>query len=159
MTPLGARLAARFPARFPKWHREVYRLTRGLVGHRWTGYPCLLVTTIGRKSGQARNTVLTYVTVDGYPTVAGSNGGSDRPPAWLLNLRASPEAEVRLGRKRFRAVATELPPSGETFERAWASINQLREGKYDTYQASTDRPIPIIQFLPRDGATDPHRMS
>jgi F420H(2)-dependent quinone reductase len=152
VTPVGAALAARFPSRFPAWHRKVYRLTRGIIGHRWTGYPCLLLTTTGRKSGQPRDTVLTYVTVDGVPTVAGSNGGSDTPPAWLLNLRSDPDAEVLVGRRRFRVAAAEVDPGSAAFAEGWRSLNQLRGGRYEGYQAATDRPIPLVQLLKRSAA-------
>lgn len=147
MTPVGAALAARFPERFPAWHRAVYRRSGGRVGHRWTGFPCLLLTTTGRKSGEPRDTVLTYVMVDGVPTVAGSNGGSDKPPAWLLNIRSNPRAEVRLGRRRLSTLAVQIEPGSPAFAKAWQSLNDLRGGRYEGYQAATDRPIPLVQLV------------
>lgn len=149
MRPLGATLSARFPTRFPAWHRSVYEWTRGWVGHRWTGFPCLLLTTTGRRSGERRRTVLTYVELDGDPVVAGSNGGSDRPPAWLLNVEADPRAEVRLGRVKYSTKAERLDPSEHDFTTAWNALNDLRDGRYVGYQSATTRTIPLIR-LPRD---------
>jgi deazaflavin-dependent oxidoreductase (nitroreductase family) len=146
--PLGALLAAKYPKKFPAWHREVYAKTRGLVGHRWTGFPCLLLTTVGRKSGVARSTVLTYVELDGDPVIAASNGGSSKPPAWYLNIQASPSVEVRLGRRAGRAVCEEIPPGSDDFEHAWQRLDQLRGGRYSAYQSSTDRGSALVRLRP-----------
>lgn len=149
---LGAKLSARFPARFPGWHRNVYRATRGRVGHGWTGFPCLLLTTVGRRSGARRHTVLTYIEFDGVPVVAGSNGGNDRAPAWLLNLREHPTVTVRVGIREWTSTAELIDPQDPDFARAWAALNELRGGRYDGYQRSTSRAIPLVR-LPRADAT------
>lgn len=49
--------------------------------------------------------------------IVASNGGSDRPPLWYLNLRADPEVELRVGTERFPAVAATLP--AEEKARVW----------------------------------------
>ena len=59
-----------------------------------SGYnnPCIL-TTVGRKSGLPRSTVLpVFPTGDGKLLVVGSRGGTSRDPHWAHNLRARPEA-------------------------------------------------------------------
>ncbi|MEN9506279.1 MAG: hypothetical protein RI958_2205 [Actinomycetota bacterium] len=154
MKPVGALLAARFPARFPTWHRFVYRWTRGIVGHRWTGFDCLLVTTTGRKTGRRRDSVLTYVSTSDGVCVAGSNGGSDRPPAWLVNLRANPDVQVRVGRRSWATQGEILDPAEPIAVEAWAALNTRRGGRYDTYQSLTDRVIPVVRFrVPTQGQT------
>jgi F420H(2)-dependent quinone reductase len=149
MKPIGAVLSATFPARFPKWHRAVYEHSHGLVGHRWTGFPCLLLVTTGRKSGVARSNVLTYVDLDGDCVIAASNGGSAKPPAWLLNLQTNPQATVRVGRQVGRARGELIPFDSEDYARAWRSLNELRGGRYDEYQRSTGRPIALVRLTPR----------
>jgi deazaflavin-dependent oxidoreductase (nitroreductase family) len=146
---VGAALAARFPAKFPALHRWVYRVTRGRVGHRWTGYPCLLLTTVGRKSGQTRDAVLTYAEVDAALFVAGSNGGNDRPPAWLLNLEVQPKVTVRAGSERWSTTAEVVSAGDDDFDRAWSALNQMRDGRYDDYQRLTSRPIPLVRLRRR----------
>lgn len=148
MKPLGAILAARYPQKFPSWHRDVYAKSRGWVGHRWTGFPCLLLTTVGRKSGEARSTVLTYVELDGDPVIAASNGGSARPPAWFLNISAEPKVVVRRGRRSGEAVSELLDPESVEFKRAWVALDELRGGRYSGYQDSTDRSIALVRLRP-----------
>ncbi|MCR9185266.1 MAG: nitroreductase family deazaflavin-dependent oxidoreductase [Halieaceae bacterium] len=68
-----------------------------------SGYnnPCIL-TTVGRKSGLTRSTVLpVFPTGDGKLLVVGSRGGTSRDPHWAHNLRARPEAGIRYKRKNY----------------------------------------------------------
>ena len=55
---------------------------------------------------------LTYCRDRGDFIVVASNGGSDRPPAWLLNLQADPQVTVRVGRQVFRGHRTGGRPRG-----------------------------------------------
>ena len=48
----------------------------------------LILTTTGRKSGQPRTTVLSYVRDDHRLLVLGSNFGQQRHPSWSTNLIA-----------------------------------------------------------------------
>jgi len=62
----------------------------------------LVLTTTGRVTGLPRRTPLQYEEVDGRLVVAAGWGiRSD----WYRNLQAHPEVEVRIGRRRFRAIA------------------------------------------------------
>jgi F420H(2)-dependent quinone reductase len=68
------------------------RRSRLLAG----GQPVLALSTTGRRSGATRSTTLAYLRHgEGY-AVAGMNLGSDRDPAWVLNLRAEPRAVVHV---------------------------------------------------------------
>ena len=71
---------------FGKLHRWVYA-RNGAIGRRFAWIPCLVLTTTGRKSGQPRDSVLVYADDGATRVVVASNGGSDRPPAWLLNVQ------------------------------------------------------------------------
>jgi hypothetical protein len=48
------------PAEWVAKHIHDYVETDGEVGHIWRGYTTLLLTTVGRKSGQRRRTALIY---------------------------------------------------------------------------------------------------
>ena len=76
------------------------------IGKHSNRVPALLLTTTGRKTGQPRTNGLTYCRDRGDIIVVASNGGSDRPPAWLLNLQADPGVTVRVGRQVMAATAT-----------------------------------------------------
>ncbi|MGH9092856.1 MAG: nitroreductase/quinone reductase family protein [Acidimicrobiales bacterium] len=126
-------------------HVRLYRLTGGLVGH-WSPLgPMLLLTTTGRRSGEPRTTALLYMADGDDFLVVGSNGGRDRPPAWLLNLEASPLATVQTGRRR-HAVAAEVL-RGADRAAIWPRLVDHYSG-WDHYRHLTDRDIPAVRLRP-----------
>ena len=78
-------------------HRALYRLTGGRIGAHAGRANMLLLATLGRRSGQRRVTPLLYVEDGERFVVVASNAGDDRNPAWLLNLRKHPAAEIQVG--------------------------------------------------------------
>jgi deazaflavin-dependent oxidoreductase (nitroreductase family) len=122
-------------------HLFWYTLTGGIVGSRVSGAPVLLLTTTGRKSGRPRTTPLTYFQDGDNKVLVGSNGGNDQHPAWYLNLRANPDAEVQIGRERKR-VRAELA-SDEERARLWPLVVEMYHG-YGEYQKETTRTIPVV---------------
>ena len=82
---------------FWRFHRWLMRLTKGRLGSRLRGNAVLLLTTIGRKSGQPRETALyTFPDQEDYIVVA-SNLGEEVHPGWYLNLRENPEVSILFG--------------------------------------------------------------
>lgn len=124
-----------------KVHRALYTKTRGRIGHHFLGMTTLLLTTTGRKSGQPRSTALMYLEDGPALAVVGSNLGSDKPPAWWLNLQANPEAEVLLGPERRRVRGREA--SSQERARLWPRFVEMY-ADYQAYERSTSRPIPIV---------------
>ena len=122
-------------------HVRQYRETDGDYGHDWRGTQTLLLTTVGRRSGEPRTTPLIYGrSGDDYVIVA-SKGGADEPPAWYENIRERPEVEVQVLDDRFRArartaTADEKPELWKTMTAEWP--------KYDNYQRKTEREIPVV---------------
>lgn len=125
-------------------HRRLYRLTGGLIGHRSPTGPMLLLTTTGRRSGEQRTTPLLYMPDGDNFVVVASNGGRDRPPAWLLNLEATPKAEVQVRRRKVPVKATVLRA-----EAAAALRPQLKEhyAGWDYYRQLTEREIPVVRLV------------
>lgn len=130
-------------------HRCWYRATGGLVGGRGGGARFLLLTTEGRKSGKRRTMPLLYVEDGGAFVVIASNGGDDRHAGWRLNLLADPHAEVQIGRRRLRVVASEA--AGEEKARLWGVITKSFP-VYNRYRDATSREIPVIVLRPERGA-------
>lgn len=128
-----------------KIHRALYTSTRGRIGHHFLGMRTLLLTTRGRKSGEPRPTALMYQEYGPSLAVVASNLGSDRPPAWWLNLQARPEAEVRLGTERRLVRAREADPAERA--RLWARFVEMYDD-YEVYESATSRPIPIVLLEP-----------
>lgn len=126
---------------FGQEHVERYRATDGAEGHEWQGTQTLLLTTTGRKSGEARTTPLIYAPEGDSFAIVASKGGSDEPPAWYLNLSEDPEVEVQVKADRFKARARtanaeEKPDLWKKMVAEWPS--------YDEYQERTDREIPVV---------------
>ncbi|AGK81002.1 nitroreductase family deazaflavin-dependent oxidoreductase [Streptomyces microflavus] len=125
---------------------ELYESSGGTKGTTQLGVPCLLMDYVGRRSGAVRRTVLMYGRDGEDYLIVASNGGSDRPPLWYLNLRDNPEVELRVGTERFPAVAATLP--AEEKARVWPRLVELFP-RYAQYQAGTGRDIPVIRLTRR----------
>jgi deazaflavin-dependent oxidoreductase (nitroreductase family) len=69
-----------------------YRRSRGPEQPRTFGFPALLLTTVGARTGLRRTVIL-----GGFPDgedawlVVASNGGAATHPAWFLNMARHPE--------------------------------------------------------------------
>ena len=132
-----------------RFHEALYKRTDGLVGHRMIGVPTLLLRTTGRRSGATRTNSLVYARDGADYLVVASNGGADRPPAWLYNVRADPTVEIQVGRRRWPASARVLEPADAGYEHAWKAVNANNHDRFTAYQQKTDRPIPVIAITPR----------
>jgi deazaflavin-dependent oxidoreductase (nitroreductase family) len=107
--------------------------------------PTLLLTTIGRKSGEHRHVPLLYVNHDDGYLIMGSKGGNPDHPVWFLNLQANPECEIRVSTLHTKACARVL--EGDERALAWAKVT-ARHPTYAKYQARTDRDIPVVMIEP-----------
>ena len=106
----------------------------------------LLLDHVGAKSGKLRTTPLVYMPDGENLLIVASKGGHPRHPAWLHNLRAHPETEVQIGRRRVRVTAREA--NTEERRRLWP-----RAGDYNPhwarYRTRTSREIPLVLLEPR----------
>jgi deazaflavin-dependent oxidoreductase (nitroreductase family) len=129
-------------------HGLLYERTDGLIGHRLLGVPALMLRTTGRRTGLVRTNSLVYARDGERYLVVPSNGGANRSPAWLHNLRAAPEAEIQVGRERKPVRADIVQPGAPDFDRLWKLVNDNNRGRYDSYQSKTNRPIPVVALTP-----------
>jgi len=109
------------------------------------GFPVVLLTTRGAKSGNERT-----VPIGGFPggtdrwLVVASLNGAARHPAWYLNMAMHPDdLWLEVDKERFR-VRPELLEGPER-EEALARIASA-SARYGTYQQKTDREIPIVRL-------------
>jgi deazaflavin-dependent oxidoreductase (nitroreductase family) len=129
-------------------HAAIYRLTRGLIGHRIPGLaPMLLLDHTGAKSGVKRTTPLLYIDDAPNVVVVASKGGYAKHPAWYHNLRANPDTTVQIGSERRRVRARVAAPHER--DRLWPMAVAAYSG-YRDYQNRTDREIPLLILEPRD---------
>jgi deazaflavin-dependent oxidoreductase (nitroreductase family) len=133
---------------FLSLHQSVYEATGGVIGHRALGVPCLLLYTTGRKSGTRRTNALVYAKDGSDYVVVPSNGGSDRAPGWLHNVRANPDVEIRVGRPLSPAKARIVESADPDHTRLWRLVNDHNHRRYDGYQSKTERPIPLVVLSP-----------
>jgi deazaflavin-dependent oxidoreductase (nitroreductase family) len=105
----------------------------------------LVLHTVGRRSGQPRQTPLSYTKDGDSYVVIASDGGSPRHPDWYLNLADLDTAEVEVGGRR-RPVRAETV-DGDDRDRLWRQAVQSFPG-YAAYQARTGRQIPVVRLSP-----------
>jgi deazaflavin-dependent oxidoreductase (nitroreductase family) len=129
-------------------HEQIYKRTDGRLGHKMIGVPCLLLRTTGRRSGATRTNGLVYARDGDAYLVVPSNGGADRPSAWLHNIKANPDVEVQVGRERRKGIAAVVEPSEPGFDRLWKIVNENNRDRYTAYQKQTTRPIPVVVITP-----------
>ncbi len=128
-------------------HVRRYQETDGEVGYLWNGATALLITTTGRKSGEARTIPIIYKQVGDAQVIIASKGGSPTHPAWYLNILENQHVKLQIKGEKFDAIAR-IAESPER-EMLWAeAIKQWPA--YDVYQSRTDRKIPVV-ILERPG--------
>jgi proline iminopeptidase len=127
---------------FGEEHVARYRATDGDEGHIWReGSTILLLTTTGRKTGNASTTPLIYDLDGDNPIVVASKGGAPEHPGWYRNLLKNPEAVVQIKGDVFRVRARAA--EGDERERLWEQMNRMWL-HYAEYQTKTDRQIPVV---------------
>ena len=126
-------------------HVRVYRETNGETGYLWNGAPILLMTMIGRKSGQKRTIPIIHAKVGDKYVIIASKGGSPTHPKWYLNVSDNPNVEVQVKGNIFPAVArTAQSPEREQL---WAEATKVWPN-FDVYQTRTTRQIPVVVLEP-----------
>ncbi len=124
----------------------VYRLSGGkLMGRLPSGAPVCLLTTTGRKSGQARVVPLLYLADGDDFILVASQGGAPQHPGWFLNLEVDPKAELQIGTRRVPVTARRLAPDER--DRLWPRLVAMY-GPYEDYQRRTTRRIPVVKLTP-----------
>src|SRR5260370_14444690 len=124
-----------------------YRRTARPTQPQMMGFPAILLTTVGARSGVERTHVL-----GGFPDgedawlVVASKGGAPTHPAWFINLAKNQDKIwIRAGNRKLRVVADSL--KGTEREAALARVAAVAP-RYGEYQKKTDREIPVIRLTP-----------
>jgi deazaflavin-dependent oxidoreductase (nitroreductase family) len=136
-------MATETPA-LPAWiaeHLRKYQATNGADGHIWNGVPTLLLTTTGRKSGEARTLPLIYGKDGNRFVIVASRGGAPDHPGWYKNLAAQPAVKLQVAADKFAARASTAKGAERT--RLWSLMTKIWPA-YDDYQSKTTREIPVV---------------
>jgi F420H(2)-dependent quinone reductase len=123
-----------------------FRLSKGRLGGRFRGgAPVLLLTTIGRKSGERRTAPVLYLADGERFVVVASKGGFSKHPLWYKNLESNPNVEVELGSERQKMTAKRASDAEKRV--LWPKLVTMYRD-FDDYQARTEREIPVVILSP-----------
>jgi proline iminopeptidase len=142
----------------PNWaqqHLDLYLKTDGAEGHLVdftpaggpVETPCLILKTVGRRSGKPSLLPLIYGEDGGAFVIVASKGGAPKHPAWFLNLEANPAVEFQVVDKKYKGVARIA--KGAERARLFAMMDAIYP-PYTSYQAKTDREIPVVVLEPKE---------
>ena len=133
----------------PFLNRQIarYRKVEGREPAKFMGFPILLLTTVGAKTGAEHTHVL-----GGFPDgedawlVIASKGGSATHPHWFHNLAKNPDKVwIQVGNRKIRANVESL--QGTDREAAYARVVAVAKN-YGDYLKKTDREIPVLRLTP-----------
>ena len=123
---------------------EEFRAHDGTVGGWFADKTMLILHTTGARSGLERLTPLVYREEGDRVFIFASKGGSPAHPDWYHNLKANPTVSVEIGAGSASATAVEIvgDERDAVYSRQAAAIEN-----FATYQAGTDRTIPVIELI------------
>jgi deazaflavin-dependent oxidoreductase (nitroreductase family) len=110
-----------------------------------SGLPTLLLTTVGRKSGEKRTVALVFLRSGDDLVIVASLAGYDQHPAWYLNISADRNCWVQLDRRKMTAVAREATEAER--KQLWPKLTALLP-LWDLFQKQTHRAFPIVVLRP-----------
>lgn len=142
---LGPLLLRRFPA-------QVDAVALRMI-KRSSAVPLLLLTTIGRRTGEPRTTPLLFLRDEGRAVVLGSNYGRPRQPNWSRNLVANPKASIQVNGST--VAVTARPTRGDEWERLWNRMLELWPG-WKNYERRTSRQFQIFVLEPSLPGVEDH---
>jgi len=123
-------------------HEATYRMSGGRALTRILGMSVVQLTTVGRRSGRLRSTILTApIAEEERIVLVASNGGDDRNPQWYLNMMAQPTVGVVCegverefeGRVAYGSERSDL----------WRTIRTVTP-IYQLHQRRTSRELPVV---------------
>lgn len=126
--------------------RVIRKLRKGRS--RYMGMDLLVLETVGKRTGERRETPLAWFGDGDGAWISVASGGGERNPGWYTNLIANPDrAAVELpGRQPFPIAPETL--TGAERDAAWKLIAEAQP-RIAKYQGKSDRIYPIVRLTPR----------
>jgi deazaflavin-dependent oxidoreductase (nitroreductase family) len=122
-----------------------YKNAKGPEQMTFMGFPAVVLTTVGAKTGKEHSHVL-----GGFPDgkdawlVIASAGGAPSHPAWFFNLAKNPhQVWLHVGNRKLKVNVESL--QGGAREKAYDRVAAIAKG-YASYPKKTDREIPVIRL-------------
>ncbi|MFD6393951.1 nitroreductase family deazaflavin-dependent oxidoreductase [Nocardia sp. NPDC060259] len=137
---------------FSRWmqHRMNARMNRKIRKGNGTfmGMDVLILNTVGRRSGEPRQTPISWFADSDGSWLLVASGGKNGHPDWHLNLMGHPEqASIELPGEAAVPVAPRVLTGAER-ARAWESITAAQP-RYGKYQAKSDHEYAVVRLSPR----------
>lgn len=123
---------------------DEFRRNGGKVGGQFEGFPLLLLTSTGARSGAERVNPVAYFDIDDKIYIVGSAAGRDKAPAWVHNIRANPTVSVEIGADPARAATAHEVPR-DVRDRLYEVVVERAPG-FAEYEKRTDRIIPVFEL-------------
>ncbi len=137
--------ATRSEREFNERNIEEFRRNGGKVGGQFEGFPLLLLTSTGARSGAQRVNPVASFDVDGKIYIVGSAAGRDKNPAWVHNIRANPRVTAEIGSRAPRPATVRELPHDER-DSVYRTVVERAPG-FGEYQERTDRAIPVFELV------------
>ena len=144
----AATRVARFISRHLNWKLDPFllRVSRGRLSTTLV-FPTAVLETVGARSGVLRRNAIIYFHDGDRVTIAASNAGSPRHPAWYHNLRTHPDVNFAGIPMRAHVVDDEAEQ-----KRLWVLADRVFPAfaSYRRDAAKLNRTIPIVQLSQRE---------
>ena len=134
------------PKTVPHIDTFVHKISGGRFTMSGLYTPVIILTTIGRKSGEPRQVPVLYLRDGASFWVMGSSYGRPRHPAWSANLLANPDALVQVRGRRVEVRAR--PASDDEKKALWPRLLELYPA-WEAYATWTDRSFRLFCLEPR----------
>ena len=141
-TRLGVWLIKHVVSPVQRW---TYHVTGGRLFSAVGSRPVLLLTTIGRRSGQPRTVPVFYLRDGAAIVICNVNPGSERTNPWVMNLRAQSAAQLQIGSDTGQYRAREATEA--EIERLWPQLVELWPAYQTHYDRSHQRAIFILERM------------
>jgi deazaflavin-dependent oxidoreductase (nitroreductase family) len=131
---------------FIKWMSRaqtwLFKTTNGKLGNKFLrGAEVGILTTVGRKTGEPRESPLLFLREGSRIVLVASQSGRATNPMWYLNLVANPRITFRTKAGSHELVAREATdPERDEY---WPKLDAMYPD-FVNYRSYTDRKIPII---------------
>ncbi|MGP4056502.1 nitroreductase family deazaflavin-dependent oxidoreductase [Mycobacterium sp. 4D054] len=132
-----------------KFNTWAYKATGGRIGYKWRGGsnrfsappPVGILTTIGRKSGEPRESPLLFLREGDRVVLVASQGGRATNPMWYLNVKANPQVTFQIKNEKLKLIAREATDAER--DEYWPKLDAMYPD-FANYRSYTDRKIPIL---------------
>ena len=120
----------------------VFKKTNGKFGDKFLkGSEVGILTTTGRKSGEARDSPLLFLQEGPRIILVASQGGRATNPMWYLNLVANPSITFQTKKEKLKLTAREATDAER--DEYWPKLDAMYPD-FINYRSFSDRKIPII---------------